>query len=91
MKKLFIGTAMSAVLFILMYPNAIFAQKQPNMAKEKELRIERSIPEAGVACIQCHKQKRKARAYLPTGQTVGMPAPILPVSTVTRRIRQIRM
>lgn len=57
MKKLFIGTAMSAVLFILMYPNAIFAQKQPNMAKEKELRIERSIPEAGIACIQCHKQK----------------------------------
>ncbi|MBS3733082.1 MAG: hydroxylamine oxidoreductase [Desulfobacterales bacterium] len=61
MKKLFLGAAMSAVLLMLFLPNSVFAQDQSdkasNMAKEKEFRIERSIPEAGIACIQCHKQE----------------------------------
>ncbi|MFP3980255.1 MAG: multiheme c-type cytochrome [Desulfobacterales bacterium] len=46
---------------MLCLPEAVFAQDQSdmasNMAKEKEFRIERSIPEAGIACIQCHKQE----------------------------------
>ncbi len=29
---------------------------QPNYAKVKEYRIERSIPPEAVACIECHKQ-----------------------------------
>lgn len=33
------------------------AGAKENMAKEKEFRIERSIPDAGVACIQCHKRE----------------------------------
>jgi len=33
------------------------AEANENMAKEKEFRIERSIPDAGVACIQCHKRE----------------------------------
>ena len=33
------------------------AQAGQDMAKEKEFRIERSIPEAGIACIQCHKKE----------------------------------
>lgn len=34
-----------------------FCESKETMAKEKEFRIERSISEAGVACIQCHKQE----------------------------------
>ncbi|MEZ4550169.1 MAG: hypothetical protein R2874_06755 [Desulfobacterales bacterium] len=34
-----------------------FCQNPESMAKEKEFRIERSIPKAGIACIQCHKQE----------------------------------
>ncbi len=29
----------------------------PNQAKEKEFRIERSIPKEGIACIECHKKE----------------------------------
>ena len=32
------------------------ALAQPNYAKVKEFRIERSIPPEAVACIECHKQ-----------------------------------
>mgnify|MGYP000436243039 CR=1 FL=1 len=33
------------------------AQTAPNQAKQKEYRIERSIPKEGVACIECHKKE----------------------------------
>jgi hydroxylamine dehydrogenase len=50
--------AVPGVMFLLMIlPGFVFSQGQQDMAKEKEFRIERSISEAGIACIQCHKQE----------------------------------
>ena len=34
-----------------------YCESQETMAKEKEFRIERSVSDAGIACIQCHKQE----------------------------------
>jgi len=33
------------------------AKTAPNQAKQKEFRIERSIPKEGIACIECHKRE----------------------------------
>lgn len=33
------------------------AQQAPNLPKDKEFRIERSMPPAAVACLQCHKRE----------------------------------
>ncbi len=33
------------------------AQTAPNQAKQKEFRIERSMPKEAIACIQCHKKE----------------------------------
>ncbi len=46
-----------SVLVFLSLPAPGGAEDGQNMAKEKEFRIERSIPEAGAACIQCHKRE----------------------------------
>ncbi|MBA2882023.1 cytochrome c553 [Desulfosalsimonas propionicica] len=57
MKKLLFCTVISAMLFLLALPAVVSSQAEQDMAKQKEFRIERSISEAGVACIQCHKQE----------------------------------
>jgi len=44
------------VCFCIMTVGTGFCAAADTMTKEKEFRIERSIPEAGIACIQCHKQ-----------------------------------
>ncbi len=56
MKRLMQVSGLS-VFFSLVVVTAGFCQSQNSMAKEKEFRIERSISEAGIACIQCHKQE----------------------------------
>ena len=55
MRKLMTGIGLS-VLLVFFAITAGFSEPKQTMAKEKEFRIERSISEAGVACIQCHKQ-----------------------------------
>ncbi|MCF8028169.1 MAG: cytochrome c3 family protein [Desulfobacteraceae bacterium] len=57
MKKLLFGAVISVMLFLLALPAVVSSQAEQDMAKQKEFRIERSISEAGVACIQCHKQE----------------------------------
>ncbi|MCF8095081.1 MAG: hydroxylamine oxidoreductase [Desulfobacteraceae bacterium] len=57
MKKPFLCTATAVIVLCLFLFGAGFLQAQENTAKEKEFRIERSIPEAGIACIRCHKQE----------------------------------
>ncbi len=47
----------SGLLIMTGWPAAVTAENVAEMAKEKEFRIERSIPEAGIACIQCHKRE----------------------------------
>lgn len=34
-----------------------YAKTASNQAKQKEFRIERSMPEEAVACIECHKKE----------------------------------
>ena len=47
-----------AVAVVCLLAGAAWAADEPaDMAKEKEFRIERSISEAGIACIQCHKRE----------------------------------
>lgn len=43
---------------LIAWPILCAAQNGQDMTKEKEFRIERSIPEAGIACIQCHKKEQ---------------------------------
>ncbi len=47
------------VVFVMItgWPITGAAKAEPGMDKEKAFRIERSIPEAGIACIQCHKRE----------------------------------
>lgn len=52
MKKLMLFTCMVSLMFISF---SALAQTPVNNAKEKEFRIERSMPKQAVACIQCHK------------------------------------
>ena len=42
---------------LIAWPILCAAQTGQDMTKEKEFRIERSISEAGIACIQCHKKE----------------------------------
>ncbi len=56
MKRLMQVSGLS-VFFSLVVVTAGFCQSQNSMIKEKEFRIERSISEEGIACIQCHKQE----------------------------------
>ncbi len=46
-----------AGLLALAFAASGFCESQETMAKEKEFRIERSVSDAGIACIQCHKQE----------------------------------
>ena len=46
-----------AGLLALAFVASGFCESQETMAKEKEFRIERSVSDAGIACIQCHKQE----------------------------------
>jgi len=57
MKRAVGGVMMLLGLIFVTLPFMSAANAQENMAKEKEFRIERSIPDAGVACIQCHKRE----------------------------------
>lgn len=57
MKKTLTGAALATAGLLLLLAAAAGAQNQPNVSKEKEFRIERSISEAGIACIECHKQE----------------------------------
>lgn len=57
MKKFFSVAVTSFMFLLLILSNAADINAQEKMAKEKEFRIERSISDAGVACIQCHKQE----------------------------------
>ncbi|MFO7861201.1 MAG: multiheme c-type cytochrome, partial [Desulfosalsimonas sp.] len=57
MKKLLFGAVISVMLFLLVLPAVVSSQAEQDMAKQKEFRIERSISEPGMACIQCHKQE----------------------------------
>lgn len=52
MKKIMLVALAGCVLLALV---SVQATAQPNTAKEKEFRIERSMPKEAVACIQCHK------------------------------------
>lgn len=58
MKRYFMILAACAVgaVFTLSSGLAADSQVQLNMAKDKEFRIERSMPKEAVACIECHKQ-----------------------------------
>lgn len=49
--------AASALVFSCVYVPLAGAQKAVNVAKEKELRIERSMPPEAVACLECHKKE----------------------------------
>ncbi|MFO8112178.1 MAG: multiheme c-type cytochrome [Desulfosalsimonadaceae bacterium] len=57
MNRQLLGALITVMLCLLVLPNAVSSQSEQDMAKQKEFRIERSIPEAGVACIQCHKDE----------------------------------
>jgi hydroxylamine dehydrogenase len=50
-----VGCAMAAGLLVVGL--AANAMGQQNMAKEKEFRIERSMPKEAIACIECHKRE----------------------------------
>ncbi|MGM0452181.1 MAG: multiheme c-type cytochrome [Thermodesulfobacteriota bacterium] len=55
----------SVTVFLLLLSGTAISQQadskdRPGMAKQKEFRIERSIPDAGIACIQCHKREHPA-------------------------------
>jgi len=54
-RKVLIFTAVS-ILALIAAGVSPPATAQPNFAKVKEFRIERSIPPEAVACIECHKQ-----------------------------------
>ncbi|MFP4226225.1 MAG: multiheme c-type cytochrome [Desulfobacterales bacterium] len=57
MKHLVMGVFLSVSLFSALILAITPAHAKEDMAKEKEFRIERSIPDAGIACIQCHKRE----------------------------------
>ncbi|MFP4571756.1 MAG: multiheme c-type cytochrome [Desulfobacterales bacterium] len=57
MKKSFLCISAGLTVLVLLLSGAAFLQAQENAAREKEFRIERSIPQEGIACIQCHKQE----------------------------------
>ena len=46
----------ATIVLLVLASTSLPALAQPNYAKVKEFRIERSIPPEAVACIECHKQ-----------------------------------
>jgi len=59
MKRIFSILSVAGIAASLAGPGLLAADAQtaPNQAKQKEYRIERSIPKEGVACIECHKKE----------------------------------
>ena len=59
MKRIFFIVLAAAVAVNLPALSSItaYAQTAPNQPKQKEFRIERSIPKEGIACIECHKSE----------------------------------
>ncbi len=56
MKRALFGIIMVVLLFFFSYPTVI-AETAPNQPKEKEFRIERSMPKEVIACIECHRKE----------------------------------
>ncbi len=44
-------------LLLFMTPINVLSQTTQNLPKQKEFRIERSIPKEGIACLECHKRE----------------------------------
>lgn len=59
MKKVFLIAALVCGLAGLLVSGSLIADAQTakNQPKEKEFRIERSMPKEAVACIECHKEE----------------------------------
>ena len=57
MKSLVTICILSGILTLVVVFGVTAAEPGADFSKEKEFRIERSISEAGVACIQCHKRE----------------------------------
>jgi hypothetical protein len=62
MKKGFWKIGIPMIALAIALPVGLMAQSEgdppaPNVAKEKAFRIERGMPPAAVACIECHKQE----------------------------------
>lgn len=55
-KMLCVAGAVLGIIVLLMSPDAR-SQTAPNQPKEKEFRIERSMPLEAAACIECHKKE----------------------------------
>jgi hydroxylamine dehydrogenase len=55
MKKVLIVLAVAWIGSVMLCPAGVLAQTGENLPKAKEFRIERSMPEAAVACIGCHR------------------------------------
>ena len=64
----------------LVAAGVMMAFAQPNFAKVKEYRIERSVPPEAQACIDMPPDHHTGR-FLLTGPKVDMPMPISPVWT----------
>jgi len=59
MKRIFFIAALMCGLGGLLAEGSIVASAKtaPNQAKQKEFRIERSMPKEAIACIECHKKE----------------------------------
>ncbi|MCD4717722.1 MAG: hydroxylamine oxidoreductase, partial [Desulfobacterales bacterium] len=59
MKRIIIVAGLVVGLAGLVMAGSLVADAQTagNQAKEKEFRIERSMPKEAVACIECHKRE----------------------------------
>ncbi len=55
-KMLCVAGAVMGIMLLLISPDA-GSQTAPNQPKEKEFRIERSMPPEAAACIECHKKE----------------------------------
>ena len=61
MRRVFLGLfAIGSLISLTAMGSPATAQTAPNQAKQKEYRIERSIPKEGIACIECHKKESSA-------------------------------
>jgi hydroxylamine dehydrogenase len=59
MKKLWVLMSFSMILAFTL-PGELLAQTTANIPKQKEFRIERSMPKEAIACIECHKKENPA-------------------------------
>ncbi len=57
MKSFVALSLLAGMLILAVVPEITAAESGADFSKEKEFRIERSISEAGAACIQCHKRE----------------------------------